>query len=81
MERGYWKVKEWFFDKVNETCKGYGRALVGEYKNGQLDHTILRVNEVVAETEKAFKVKLDAETFGGHWVEWTAWVPKSVIEA
>lgn len=80
MERGCWKVKEWFFDRVNDACKNYGMLLCGEYKDGMLDHTILRVDEVLNETEKAYKVKLDAETYAGHYKGWISWIPKSVIE-
>ena len=73
-------VKEWFFDKTNDTCKNFGRLLVGEYKNGMLDHTKLRVEEFLAESEKAIKVRLDAETFNGNVASWECWIPKSVIE-
>lgn len=74
------KVKEWFFDKINDEMSRYGIMLIGEYaKDGNLDHTLLRVEEVLAETEKAYKVSLDAETRSGYSKSWTAWVPKSVI--
>lgn len=80
INHGIIKVKEWFFDKVNDACKNYGRMLVGEYTDGMLDHTLLRIEELLAETEKAYKVNVDAETFGGNSVTWTCWIPKSVIE-
>lgn len=72
-------VKEWFFDKTNDACKNYHRTLVGEYKDGMLDHTKLRVEELLAETDKAIKVKLDCETFNGTVSSWECWIPKSVI--
>ena len=83
--RGFMKVKEWFFDKTNDAAKNFEMTLVGEYTDNEtlgrvLDHTIFRVEEVLAETEKAIKVALDAETFGGNVKTWTTWVPKSVIE-
>ena len=75
-------VKEWLFDKINKQAHAYHTYLVGEYNDGMLDHTKLRVNEVLAETEKAFKVALDAETANGIVKTWTAWLPKSaVVEA
>ena len=79
-------VKEWFFDKVHDQALGYHISLNGEYTEhpvmgNVLDHTKLRVEEVLAETEKAYKVKLDAETIYGNWKPWTTWIPKSVIEA
>lgn len=73
-------VKEWFFNKVNMESKRYGLLLIGEYKDGVLDCTKLRVEQILAETEKAFKVMLDAETFRGNWKGFTTWIPKSVIE-
>lgn len=78
------KVKEWFFNKVYEEAKKYHIYLKGEYKfvNNveMLDHTILRVDEVLKETEKAVQVVLDAETESGSYHSWKTWVPKSVIE-
>ena len=78
------KVKEWFFDKVYEEAKKYHIYLNGKYKvvNGVeiLDHTTLRVDEVLKETEKAVQVVLDAETESGSYYSWKTWIPKSVIE-
>lgn len=79
MDRGLWKVPEWFFEKVNESCKNYGMLLCGEYKNNKLDHTILRVDSVVGETEKAYNVIVEAETFGGSYKPWKVWIPKSIL--
>lgn len=75
-------VKEWLFDKINDAARDYRMLLVGEIDaEGNLDHTKLRVDEVLAETEKAYKVTLDAETANGNARTWTAWIPKSAIEA
>lgn len=73
-------VKEWFFDKVNEEAKKYNVWLCGEYTDGMLNHTKMRVDEVLRETEKAYYVALDAETSNGHVKTWNTWIPKSVIE-
>ena len=75
------KVAEWLFDKIYEAAKNYHIWLVGTYKDGQLDHTVLRVEEVLAETEKAYKVSIDAETESGVVKTWTAWIPKSAVLA
>lgn len=72
-------IKEWFFDKLNDQMLNYHCMIVGEYENGRLDHTKLRVSEVLAETEKAYKVSIEAETQSGRPKTWTAWLPKSVI--
>ena len=79
MTKGVITVPEWLFDKINDSAKNYHVMLVGEYNDGMLDHTKLRVNEVLAETDKAYKVSLDAETFSGNFKEWSAWLPKSVL--
>lgn len=79
-ERSTITVKEWFFNKMDEESKRYGLLLLGEYKDGMLDHTKLRVEQILGETEKAFKVMLDAETYRGNWKGFTTWIPKSVIE-
>ena len=73
------KVKEWFGEKINEEAKGFHLYLIGEYKNGMMDHSQLRVEEVLRETEKAFQVALDAETANGDVRVWKCWIPKSVI--
>lgn len=79
MTKGIVNVPEWLFNKVNDAAMNYHMVLVGEYKDGMLDHTKLRVVEVLAETEKAYKVAVDAETMNGTPKTWNAWLPKSVI--
>ena len=73
------QVPEWFFDKLQNQMGKYNMYIVGEYKNGMLDHTILRIEEVLAETDKAFKVNIDAEC-NGHFKLWSTWIPKSLVE-
>lgn len=79
MTKGIVTVKEWIFDKINDAARNYNIMLIGEYKDGMLDHTKIRVEEVLAETEKAYKVSVDAETLGGNWKPWTCWIPKSAV--
>lgn len=79
-------VKEWFRDELKEKMMGYHCLPESEYiedpKFGSIaDDTKLRIAELVAETEKAVKVVVEAETFGGHYKGWTTWIPKSVIVA
>lgn len=73
-------VKEWFFNKVYDEMRTYHIFPAGTYTDGVLDRTKLRIEEVEKETEKAFKVVIDAETENGHVKAWSAWIPKSVIE-
>lgn len=76
-------VKSWLFDKLSDEMRRYHFLLVCEYTdvNGlsMADHSKLRVEEVIAETEKAYKVKLDVETVNGNPRTYTAWLPKSAI--
>lgn len=82
---GIMTVKEWLFDKINDELKSCGSMVRGTYKieNGlsMLDHTKLYVINIERETEKAVCVRLDSETFGGHYCERCAWIPKSAIVA
>lgn len=81
------KVPEWFFDKVEYESKRYHILLTGEYNEVKtesgmihiMDHTKLRVDEVLRETEKAYQVALDAETIEGTGTQWRTWIPKSII--
>lgn len=84
MKGEIWTVKEWAFDKVNDECHNYNLLLIGEYedRNGtrMLDHTKLRIFDIIKETEKAIKVAVEAETYSGQFREWNTWIPKSAIE-
>lgn len=80
------KVKEWFRDELHDKMMGYRCLPDCEYIEDPVigsvaDGTSLRIAELVAETEKAVKVVVEAETFGGHYKGWTTWIPKSVIVA
>ena len=72
-------VKEWFFDKICEAVGKYHWFPVATYKDGMRDDTKLRVEEVLAETEKAYKVTIDCETSNNSVKTYTTWIPKSVI--
>lgn len=81
------KVPEWFFDKIEYESKKYHILLTGEYNKVKTesgivpmrDHTKLRVDEVLKETEKTYQVALDAETIEGTGTQWRTWIPKSII--
>lgn len=76
-------VKEWFFDKIWDQVRAYHffPATESTVIDGiqQADRTKLRIEEVLGESEKAWKVLIDCETENGHPRTWTAWIPKSVI--
>lgn len=77
------RVKEWFRDKLHDEAMSHHLVLNGTYNTvgeiQMLDHETLRVDQVLAESEKAWKVVLDADTFGGVYKGYTTWIPKSVI--
>jgi len=77
------RVKEWFRDKLATEARKYHILLNGEYDTvgevQMLNHETLRVEAVLGETEKAFRVVLDGETTFGNPHTYTAWIPKSVI--
>lgn len=77
-------VPEWFWNRIDNDIRRHGWSLVVEYKESEslldrIDHTKLRVEEILGETEKAYKVALDAETIGGYPKEWICWIPKSIL--
>lgn len=77
-------VKSWFWDKLQDEMRRYHLLLVCEYVDADglhmADHSKLRIDEVMAETAKAYKVAIDAEfENGGRGHAWHAWIPKSVI--
>lgn len=78
-------VREWFWDKLNETMKNYKCLIEPEYIETETeigrvaDHTKLRIADFLGETENAYKVVVEAETFGGNYKEWITWIPKSAI--
>lgn len=78
-------VKEWFFDKLYDTMSSYKCLPRAQYKTEDgiqvIDRTKLFVTEVLAESEKAYKIAVDAETYAGNYKSWTTWLPKSVVEA
>lgn len=84
--KGRLEVKEWIFDKIEDEMKKFNMYLAGEYVHleGSEDinvkrHDMIRVEEVLKETEKAFQIMADAETVNGHAKAWKCWIPKSAI--
>ena len=79
MKRGTVEIKEWFFDKLENQMKNYGMLIAGTYEDGIRSNSKIRINEVLAESEKAYKINIDADTFGGNCRTYTTWIPKSVV--
>ena len=85
MKTGYIKIKEWFYNKTEETSSRYNTFVDAErnedgtikIENGYV--TVL-VQEVLSETEKAVQVVLSTGNVVGSCKGWKCWVPKSVIK-
>lgn len=86
-ERQELKVKEWVIDKAQRTAtcynvfidyarrddNNYGLPLVED------GYVFVKVEEVLDETEKAVKVRLESGSVVGSYNGWTLWLPKSQI--
>lgn len=70
------KIKEWFYDKQQETAGRYNCYI--DKKDSEEGYVEV-VAEQLKETEKAIQVKLDTGLVLGSYKGWTCWIPKSVI--
>lgn len=72
------KVKEWFINKVRAMAREYNTYLDFSYeKDGWVK---LSIADVLEETEKAIKVKINSGLADGNQNGWTTWIPKLVID-
>lgn len=77
------KVKEWFFEKIKDEASRYNTYLDADYEDGELvveDGCVFaQIEERIAESEKAIKVRFASGHIDGSCKGWTTWVPKSII--
>ena len=78
------KIKEWFFDKIEETSSRYNTFIDCERnENGTRKNEdgfiIAIMEEKIEETEKAIRVRLSIGGVVGSVKGWTTWIPKSVL--
>lgn len=72
------RVKEWFVNKIKAMARAYNTFLDFTYeKDGWVR---LSIEDVLEETEKAIKVKINSGLADGNQNGWTTWIPKSVID-
>jgi len=70
-------VKEWFGEKLINEAHSYNLYVARTYGKSTISFHLSQ--PVLAETEKAIKVKVDAYTRGDNYREYTSWIPKSVL--
>lgn len=75
------KMKEWFYNKMNADAKSYYMRVNcdqnEDYSNVIEDNCVFVTGNIIAETEKAYKVEFCTSSDNNK--DWTAWVPKSVV--
>ena len=80
------KIKEWFFDKIQETAGQYSCYInvISRNNDGMIiadtdGYVTVEVDEIIKESDKAVQMKLATGDIEGSYNEWKTWVPKSVI--
>lgn len=78
------RVSEWFITKAQKSASAYNTFIDYERNEEGLVMVIngkvtVFVDEYIAETEKAVKVRLQTGAVVGSVKGWTLWVPKSQI--
>lgn len=77
------KIKEWFFEKIENEASHYHTHLEADYEDGKRvveDGCVFaQIEEKIAESEKAIKVRFSSGRIDGSVKGWISWVPKSVI--
>lgn len=77
------RIKQWFEEKVQREAKHHNVWL--DLKNDENGIEVIDgyvtayVDEVLAESEKAIKVRLYSGSVVGSVHGWVTWIPKSVI--
>lgn len=80
------KVKEWFFDKTQETAGRYNtyidvysRDENGYIKADENGYITVKADDILNESEKAIQVLLSSGEMVGTCKGWKTWIPKSLI--
>lgn len=80
------KVKEWIIDREQRTASAYNMFIDFErdsegYRKVENGYLTVTVEETLAETAKAIRVRLATGSVVGSVKGWTLWIPKSQIAA
>lgn len=84
------KIKDWFFNKMQDEAKRYNYWIDVKYNeemkdgdanliNNEDGYVTAYVQEEIKETEKAVNVVLSTGFIDGSTKGWKTWMPKSVI--
>lgn len=82
------KIKKWFIEKQKMTAQRYDIYFTFTRRTDDVtnqpvvedDCYFLEIEEILAESEKAIRVKISSGDVVGSFKGWTTWIPKSVIE-
>ena len=84
-ERQLMTIKEWLYRKINDQALDYQMMIdvFNRDENGMIpnDEVKVLVEEVLAESEKAIKVRLATGEVDGSYKGWVCWIAKSCIYA
>lgn len=84
---GVVKMKEWFYDKIQEKASSYNIYLdhldddEGHRAKVEEGYVAIMIEEFLGESEKATHLKLASGLIVGSSKGWDTWIPKSVISA
>lgn len=84
------KIKDWFFNKMQDEAKRYNCWIDVKYNeemqegdanliNNEDGYITVYVQEEIKETEKAVNVVLSTGFIDGSTKGWKTWIPKTVI--
>lgn len=71
------KVKGWVIDKAQDTAQRYNVFI--DTKPVDDEYVIVKVEEILKESEKAVQVRLSSGDIVGSVKGWEMWIPKSQI--
>lgn len=81
------KIKTWFVEKQEAIAQNYNIFFTYTRRTQDVcrkpviedDCYFLEIEEILAESEKAVRVKISSGDVVGSFKGWTTWIPKSVI--
>lgn len=85
MARSTLKIKEWFLNKEQDKASTYNMFFNIESRNENGEITtdengfVSVVAEIISESEKAIKIKIETGANLGSTKGWTTWIPKSLM--
>lgn len=85
MELKVLKIKKWLFDKIAREASAYNTWIDFDRDDNGLqvveDGCVYAcTREIIEETEKAVKVRLESGMVQGSYKGWATWLPKSCVE-